>query len=89
MVVISFYSGFGFLEAYVIKSSKRGAADVSNSVIGYEKVFFPPHKHIIGIAQLSIVKCIRIEALYVLIKLREFALKLKPNGMLNPEKVLF
>lgn len=75
MVVISFDGGLGFLETNIIKPGKGGATDISYGVIWYQEVFFPSHEDVICIGQLAVVKVVRIEGLYVLVKLREFALK--------------
>lgn len=40
----------------VIESCKAGACDPLDTMIGYQKVFFPSHKHHIAVLQIILVR---------------------------------
>lgn len=76
MVIIAFYRGSRLLKTNIIKSGERGPIYIFNRMIRDKKVFFPTHKNIVRIGEGLVIKRIRVERLYVLIKRTKFALKI-------------
>ena len=54
----------GSLVAYVIKSGKARTIDITHAVIGYKKMFLPPHIHVILVGWI-IYKIVSVEYLNV------------------------
>lgn len=77
MIIITLNSAGWFVETNIIKSRERSTFDVSNCMIRYEKMFFPAHKHVIGIFQNVVIEIIRIESICILFKSGKLTLELK------------
>ena len=45
--IVSLYTGGRLLEADVVEAGKTGTIDIFDCVIGNQKMFLPPHKHIV------------------------------------------
>lgn len=68
MVIVSFYSGGGFLKAYIVEAGERSSVNIFDRMIWNEEVFFPSHEHKVSILYLVIVECIRVKRLCILAK---------------------
>lgn len=43
------------IEAYVVETFEAGSGDCFDAMIGYEKVFFPPHEEVLSL--LIVLEC--------------------------------
>lgn len=68
VIVIALYRCCRFLEAYVIKPSKRSTADVFDGVVGDQELLLPPHEDKVIVLQILVIKVIWVKCFCVLVK---------------------
>ena len=54
------------METDVVETGKGGPVDVFNGVVRNQKVFLPPHEHVVRLLQFFVVETIRVEILRIL-----------------------
>lgn len=79
MVIISFHNCSWLLKTYIIEARKTGPIYVPYCVIWHQKVFFPPHKHVVTVLKCLVVKVVRIEGFLIVGKCWKFTPVLPVN----------
>ena len=68
VIIVSFYTGGGLLEADVVEACEAGTIDIFDGVVRYQEVLLPPHEHKVRLLEFFVIEAVRVEVLGVLVE---------------------
>ena len=68
VIIVSFYTGGGLLEADVVEACEAGTIDILDGVVRYQEVLLPPHEHKVRLLEFFVIEAVRVEVLGVLVE---------------------
>jgi len=68
VIIVSFYTGGGLLEADVVEACEAGTIDIFDGVVRHQEVLLPPHEHKVRLLEFLVIEAVRVEVLGVLVE---------------------
>ena len=77
VIIVSFYTGGGLLEADVVEACEAGTIDIFDGVVRHQEVLLPPHVYVVCLRERLVVEAVVVEVFAVRVEGHELALEKK------------